>query len=645
MNTRQIHLDFHTSEKIENIGKNFQKEQFQKALITSHANSITLFSKCHHGYSYHPSMSNQMHPGLEFDLLKSQIDAAHEIGVKACVYLSVGFDEKVIKRHPAWRFENKTHEFDNFKTPMFHRLCLNTPYLDYFLEQLEEVLEIYDADEIFLDIAGVAPCCCPTCMKGMLDRGLDPDNDADLLKYAETVYLNYTKKVQAVIDRIKPSLPVFHNSGHIPKGKRQLAFQNSHLEIESLQTGIWGYDHFLLSSKYAENLGMDYLGMTSLGDFGSLKHPDTLLYETSLAIALGAKCSIGDQLLPNGHMDMTTYEMIGSAYKEIEKKEPWLYDTSDVCDVAILSAEATSNESKGYIVPMKFVSDTGAARILKEGKYMFTVIDSMEDFSKYKVIILPEETVITPLTKSKLISYINSGGKLLASGGSVIDKDGFVFDFGASYEGEGEFVPSYVRPVDNNENNTDYIMYTPYKKLKKTNGAELAKVIEPYFNRTAEHFCSHKHTPSSDKYRGSGVICGRCGIYFAWDIFTDYAENGELIAKKLVCDALDILLCGAKSLVTDLKSAGVATLREQKAENRLIAHLLYGVPTPKGNGINAVEDIYPVHDVMVGAKLNTPPKRVYLAPCDTSLEFEYKNGYAFVTVPKIYCHQMVVFDK
>ncbi len=47
MNFRQVHLDFHTSEKISGIGKKFDKKQFQESLILGHVNSITLFSKCH----------------------------------------------------------------------------------------------------------------------------------------------------------------------------------------------------------------------------------------------------------------------------------------------------------------------------------------------------------------------------------------------------------------------------------------------------------------------------------------------------------------------------------------------------------------------------------------------------------------------
>ena len=97
MNFRQVHLDFHTSEKIDGIGSCFSKEQFQDALKRGHVNSITVFSKCHHGWAYHPSEANEMHPGLKFDLLDAEIKAAHEIGVKTPVYLSAGFDEKIVE--------------------------------------------------------------------------------------------------------------------------------------------------------------------------------------------------------------------------------------------------------------------------------------------------------------------------------------------------------------------------------------------------------------------------------------------------------------------------------------------------------------------------------------------------------------------
>ena len=64
MRFRQVHLDFHTSEHIEDIGKKFDKKQFQTALKKGHINSITLFSKCHHGWAYHPSRPADKYIGV-----------------------------------------------------------------------------------------------------------------------------------------------------------------------------------------------------------------------------------------------------------------------------------------------------------------------------------------------------------------------------------------------------------------------------------------------------------------------------------------------------------------------------------------------------------------------------------------------------
>jgi hypothetical protein len=58
----------------------------------------------------------------------------------------------------------------------------------------------------------------------------------------------------------EPQMRVFHNSGHVGKGDREGALRyNSHLELESLPTGGWGYDHFPVSARYAATTGPAFL--------------------------------------------------------------------------------------------------------------------------------------------------------------------------------------------------------------------------------------------------------------------------------------------------------------------------------------------------------------------------------------------------
>jgi hypothetical protein len=104
---RQVHLDFHTSELIPNVGARFSKKQWQKALRLGHVNSINIFAKCHHGWSYYPTKIGNAHPTLKRDLLGEQIAACHEIGVKAPIYFTVGWSANDAETHPEWCARHK----------------------------------------------------------------------------------------------------------------------------------------------------------------------------------------------------------------------------------------------------------------------------------------------------------------------------------------------------------------------------------------------------------------------------------------------------------------------------------------------------------------------------------------------------------
>lgn len=656
MKFRQIHLDFHTSECIDGIGSRFSKEQFQAALKRGHVNSITVFSKCHHGWAYHPTKANEMHPNLHFDLLGAQIEAAHEIGVKTPVYLSAGLDEKMAYRHPEWLFRTKgqpTLWKANFTAPGYHLFCMNTPYLDYLLEQIREVVRTYDADGIFLDIVGVKLCHCSNCCRDIAARGGDPDNEDDIRYQAELTYANYTRRVREAVDEIKPGLPVFHNGGHIRRGRRDLAHMDTHLELESLPTGGWGYDHFPLSAAYSRTLGMDFLGMTgkfhtSWGEFGGFKHPNALRYEAALSAAFGAKCSIGDQMHPLGEMDMATYDLIGRAYSELEAKEPWLDHVTPVTDVAVLSQEAIQNYyGAGVDGNNSSVSDAGATRILLEGKYLFNVIDTEEPLESYKLVILPDTVRLDAALEKKLRDFAAGGGKILASGTSALrrDADVFALDLGAEYVGKSAYNPVYFRPCFTMEElcNAAFVIYAPAQDIRAT-GTVLSERENPYFNRTVEHFCSHRHAPNDPTVRMPAITVGADGAYIACDIFAEYAEMGSLIAKKLVIAAIEALIGEAKTVRTTLPAQGIVSLMEQAGENRYVFHALYATPIRRGKNIEIIEDVQPLYGVEVALKLSHAPRRVYLAPSGEEIAYTWEDGVLRFTLSKLEIHAMVVVE-
>ena len=645
---RQVHLDFHTGDDMPGVGSRFSEQNFRQALTVGHISSITLFGKCHHGWAYYPSAIVPPHPTLSTDLLGRQLAVCRELGVRTQVYISAGLDEHMAVTHPEYR--NAVVNGNNtLLGAHFHPLCLNNDaYLEYLCGQVAEVMERYGdrIGGIFTDICTPTDCVCPVCINSMLTAGLNPENPADVHRHARMVYTKFTHAVNRTVAAYNPAMPVFHNCGNLPRNDRAWVFTNTaHLELESLPTGGWGYDHFPLSAAYCRILGREFTGMTgkfhtSWGEFGGYKHPNALRYETGLSLAMGAGCSIGDQLHPLGEFDPATYRLIGSAYAEVEKREPWCFGARAVADIAVYT---TYTEETQHVCP-----DIGANRILLEGKYLYNVVDRDCDLSAYKLILFPDTVRFDEELAARVLDYLAGGGRILLSGesGHMSDSNQFFADFGVTDEGENPHDSTYLCPTYEMKGNgrAAYLMYRRGRAIRIRDGVRvLADMQDSYFNRSLRHFCSHFYTPNDPDSRQPGCVLsadGRIG-YIAWYVFDEYHVHGAYHQKQIVCDMLDALLRDEKTLETNLPSNGVTTLLYQAQEQRYVQHLLYAVTKQRGRA-EIIEDAIPLRDISVTLRLpnDAAPRRIYTVPDGTDLPFTCENGHIRYTIPEFTLHGM-----
>ena len=662
---RQIHLDFHTSPYIPDVGDDFDAEEFAETLKNAHVNSINIFSKDCHGLCYYPTKIGKRHPSLKRDLLGEMITALHKRDIKCPVYFSIGWDEWNATHHQEWVQIDSTGRLVD-RAPYdgnewhWKYMCFNTSYMDQVNEQISEIMDLYDVDGFWFDILFYDHdgCSCSKCLNDMLEKGLDP-SDIDVRRdFTIEVINRETAKITELVKSKNPNATIFFNGRQrldsIYKRSPRRELKNAtHIEIESLPSGFWGYNHFPMFVRYYRNLGQQIIGMNGKfhlewGDFGGFKTRVGLEYECFRILASGGKISVGDQMHPRGKLDKVTYDLIGEVFKQVESKEEWCSNVSPVSDIALMLQNDDDSRYGKYCRPEIHILEA-AMQMLLEDHRQFEIVDWESELSPYKLLILPDNVILDEAKERIISDYRNQGGKVLLTGlsGLNTEKTSFQCFDGLEDCGESEYKQSYLRiepAVWNDIPKTDYVCYLPQRNVKATKGAEaFAKTINPYFNRDWKKFCSHMQTPPNiaESPEFDAIVKGEGFIYAAAPLFTLYKKYGNHIYKELISHCIDELI-GTRMIDTNLPSTAELLLQLQAEKNRKVLHILH-YPVQKRSKIEMIEDVLPLYDVEVSMESKIP-ETLYLAPQMKQIPFSFRDDRLEFSIPKVEGHQMVVIQ-
>ncbi len=661
---RQIHLDFHTSPDIAGVGASFDADEFADTLAAAHVDSVTVFARCHHGYLYYATGRHpeRVHPSLvRPNLLLEQIEACHRRGIRTPIYTTVEWDLYTAERQRDWLLldpEGREVGSRPLEAGFYRYLdVLHPGYRQFLFDHVADIFDCVPVDGLFFDICIPQPSVARHWIDAMDAAGLDPAVPAQRKEYSRRVMDEWQQEMSAFVRARAGANPctIFYNSGHV--GPRHLASRAhyTHFELESLPSG-WGYLHFPVAQRFARTMGKPTLGMTgkfhtSWGDFQSYKNPAALQYECFRMLALGARCSIGDQLPPDGRLDATTYKLIGGVYGDVATKEPWCADARPLSDIAVFTPEEfalrrqTADDTEHHMLP----SAMGAVRMLEEMQHQFDVVTSATDLSAYKLAILPDDIPVDEEFAARLEAFAAAGGAIIASHRSGLAPTGERFAsplFGVVRVGDAPYQPDFVRPTPKFAEQagleaTSYVMYQRAMQVAAMDGAETpAQVERPHFNRTWRRFCSHQHAPSSGEVCYPGVVQQGSVIYFAHPVFGQYNANAPLWCKALVRAAIARLLPEPLLRVSGPSSL-LAALNEQPSRSRLTLHLLHYIPERRGQAFDVIEDVLPVHDVGIDLAVSEPVGGVCLVPDGAHLPFMQDAGRVRFRVPELNGHALV----
>lgn len=649
---RAIHLDFHTGLAIPHVGQDFRPDHFAQTFAKAHVDSVTVFAKCHHGHLYYDTEDPARHPNLprSLNLLGEQIDALHQAGIKAPIYVSVQCDEFAADTHPEWIAldpEGKQVKWGGRFEASWQILDMSSPYQDYLAEQLAEILRLFaPTDGIFLDMCWDQPSCSRWAVAGMARLRLNPQNAADRDQYARLVAHQYMARFKKMVDQA--------HRGHAPAGiwfnsrpKTNLHEERKflrHIEVECLPTGGWGYAYFPYVARFVRPFGLPTLAMTarfhkSWADFGGLKPEAALKYECCQALSQGLSNSIGDQMHPRGVLDRAAYAMIGRVYEYIQSCEPWTEEGKILSQVGVI-IDPQKGDHAGP-------DGLGAIRALQQLRYQFDLLPPNADLDAYECILVPDFIRIDTTLRERLKIFVHNGGALLLSGSAALTEDGapLLEEMGVQTHGESPYTVTYLRAnpcVDEPLSDTDHVMYERGFRMTPLPGSTvIAHVVEPYFERAFDHFCSHNQTPPDRLSRYASVVQNGRVITFAVPIFSAYGKHGNIVYRQFLATALERLL--PRPLLRDNGPSHLETSVLRKGR-RTIVHLISFCPARRTETLDIVEEPFPIVDMTLSVRLDTVPRKATLAPSGEPVDVFYIDGYAQVKVTVLTGHAMLVFD-
>ncbi|MCP4399917.1 MAG: hypothetical protein GY801_21750 [bacterium] len=663
---RQIHLDFHTSPVCADVGTNFDAQAFAQRLKEGEVDSINIFAKCHHGMSYYPTKVGIVHPELKFDLLGEQIEALHQADIKCPVYVSIMWDDWAAQEHPEWIiFDEEGHA--SIRSPLsgewgWSTLDVGSGYGEYVIAQVEEICDNYTIDGMFFDITWPRPNYSPWGMKRMADAGVKADDGRQAQAFATKVLGDFYNRMSKCVQSKAPDASIYYN-GTITTSMRWTLPYMTHFEVESLPTsGLWGYLHYPMFARQARTYGVPILGMTgrfhaSWADFGGLKTQDQLDYECGVILAAGGAICVGDQLHPSGELDKAVYRLTAHSFSRVKALEPWLQEAVPTAEVAIQLLDRAElyppqvGHSHSYPSAVE-----GAAQMLLESAVQFDIVDPDGAIDKYDVVILADKGEIDSKLAEKLRAYLAKGGKLLVSGVAGLVDGKFVLDeIPVEYGETSPTVPSYVRPdstlAEGSElaDDYDYAIYNTAHVVKPVAGTEtFGSLRRALFNRTYEHYTSHRHAPVGDELEAPFAVKKGNVTYIASEIFSAYREYDYWAYHALVMAALNTLLPNSLLTVNGpgwVEGSLLLQTASDKHPARRIVHLVAYHPRRSMQTIPHVDQSWDIAGVSILVRLDgDTPKQAYLAPDKTLLELEIKGNYAEVSLPPIGAHAVIAIE-
>ena len=350
-----------------------------------------------------------------------------------------------VKAHPEWMLCTTT-DFDaihakanlDLEKPEnfgYRSLGLNSPYGDYLIECLAEIMQTYEVDGFSFDgnyhpVIDYAPYA-QELYKKETGRPFPAHGDLDDLDYR--VYLiwaddkleNWYRRLHDRLRQVKPDAAVYTwttnagRYGHFLTVPRVMSTRMNMLIDSPIQE--WWLDEVNLGSSVVPAFGAAYVRAVTGGRTGASEP-----YLMSRGNPYCADNFPAHELTTRALSAVTNGSMVPmgnnaeATFKELVRRAPWCRDTTPVPWAAVLVSEQTREFYAYRDVMARFLSHAlGIFRAAYEEHLPLSLINDWdivpEMLAKYKVLVLPNAACLSDEQVKTIRDWVQAGGGLVAT--------------------------------------------------------------------------------------------------------------------------------------------------------------------------------------------------------------------------------------
>ncbi len=420
---KRLIVDYHFSDFVPGTLAQANAGDYVAAAADLGVDSVLVYAKDHWGHCYYATPTYPRHPNVPQDLFGQVLDGLRQRGMTGYAYFSVGWDEHAVRSHPEWAMRDaagapirRGAPADDRITGRWTYLCINSPYREYALHQIREIVAGYDFPALFLDILFLNParqvCHCAACQALWACAHAEPlptTFTPAYIQFAIAALGRFHRDAKAVIAAAGKTVQTTHNLGLPYADDDYVAFEVNPLGrnyfrgsalAKIMRAEAGGREVELIGHRFNQDW-----------DFTTKSH-NLMRWEAATVLAHNCALMWVDQPHMDGSFDPQAAAAMRAAYAVVDDLAPHVRGSTPYAEVALLFASHSN-----ALNPAEELDFAGAYRLLTELHWPFDVIAERDltvaALRRFRLLIVPNARTLAPEASAAIAAYVREGGALL----------------------------------------------------------------------------------------------------------------------------------------------------------------------------------------------------------------------------------------